>query len=161
MLMWRTPVRRYIHFAPLMTVLFACGGVVSTQQNLEPGLIVLPDGFNVRRVAIYDGSVEYDVPDPYPGSVVIRTLGDRMKESGWSETDEFPGPDQTTKTTRTWSSYLQGDQRVESWSGGWKNGAGDLVLYFLTYKTKPNEPAVRVHVKVLRMTAGTVARFRR
>lgn len=144
----------------VLTVSTGCTSA-SVQGPMAPGLIVLPDAQQVQRPRELDGCIEYVVNDPYPGSIAIDGLAERLRESGWTETAEWVVPGDTAGGTRMWSTYLDGRDEVRAWAGTWKNGSGDLVTYFLTYRTPPGTQAVRLRVKGLRVAAETVRRLRR
>ena len=66
----------------------ACGAASSERQlESEKVLVVVPEAIDVRHTKEYDGGVEYFVNDPFPGSIVIKGIAERLRLAGWKETN--------------------------------------------------------------------------
>ena len=160
-------VQRRRSVIALHVMVFAAVACASNrpQQDLlaDSALVVLSGAINVKAGNDLDGSVEYLIDDPYPGSVVIGAISDRMSAAGWSQTEEWilPPLEKVESKSREWSRYTQGQTEVFAWTGAWTNKKGDIVTYFLTYDvTPPGTRAARLQVKGVKATSETVKRLR-
>jgi hypothetical protein len=143
------------------TLLTSCIQMPATKQALSPALVVLPGAIGVNHTAEYDGSVEYFVNDPYPGSIAISGIGERMKKLGWSETDDWIGPKSPISPQRDWGSYVEGDTEVFALTKAWKDRSGYLITYFISYRVKPlGAQATRMEIKAVRMSPDTIKQLR-
>ena len=129
----------------LCTAATACGAVgqEGAQPQLAPGLVVVEGATAPTRIDEYDGAVSYHVRDPFPGSLVIARLRERLAAVGWKGmTLDFVVTPGAPAATRQWAtSFDSSDRMVRDWSGSWENETGAVVVYFLRYES---EQATRV-----------------
>ena len=129
----------------LLCPAIACGAVgqEEAQPQLAPGLVVVEGATAPTRIDEYDGAISYHVRDPFPGSIVIARLGERLAADGWKEmTLDFVVTPGAPAATRQWAtSFDSSDRMVRDWSGSWENETGAVVVYFLRYES---EQAARV-----------------
>ena len=143
-----------------------CGRTSERTAALDPAsqslLYVSPDATNVRRAAEYDGTVSFDVADPYPAGVTIGLLEDAMKAKGWEPTTVDPLTGTERNGTRVWSStYERSGERLDQWTGVWRRSSGEWVSYFVRFRTREPDVQARVaHVIGILMKARTVERLR-
>jgi len=84
---------------------------------------------HISREARYSGILKYETADSYPARRTLTELSRRFAEAGWVTSDEdlFNPPDKPS-ARRTWTLVRVNGQTSYTWTGGWKDAAGDMVL---------------------------------
>jgi hypothetical protein len=126
-------------------LLLACTGcdqseVSQNPSDYSPALIVARGATGI----VYDKSrgadqVGYSLEAPYPADGVIRDLNDRLSVQGWHPLKaDFMNPKLPTAHVTGWreqtDASVRPPHRVHSWTAEWKNDAGDILIYVLSYR---------------------------
>lgn len=136
----KIPVARLIG-AALLLACIGCGRneVSQNPSDYSPALIVAEGATGV----VYDRNqgaeqVGYTVEIPYPADGFIEHLEDLISGLGWRPLKaDFMNPKVPTAHVTGWRDQtdvrVRTSLRVHSWNAEWKNGAGDILVYVLSY----------------------------
>jgi hypothetical protein len=146
----------------ICTLAISCGPADTRQRPVHQALVVLPGAIAEKHTKEYDGSVEYFIDDPYPGSVAIAGIAERMKKLGWSESQDPLALNPTRAPQEDWGHYYEGEAEVYASAKTWKDGTGYFITYFMSYHVEPAGPqATRLEIKAVRMSPETVKGLRK
>jgi hypothetical protein len=144
------------------TLLLACIGcgqneVSQNPSDYSPTLIVADGATGV----VYDKNrgaeqVAYTVEIPYPADGFIVHLENLFSGQGWRPLNaDFMNPKVPTAHVTGWTDQVKervrSSLRVHSWNAEWKNGAGDILLYLLSYSYPEGGRADLKRLRVIAM----------
>ena len=151
-----------------MWLLAGCGATCGrhspvVERLVDPPLVVVAGGIDVRRTTEYDGAVYYSVDDPFPASVLQERLGEALARAGWTPSQETLFSIVAQSKPGEWEEYQERDgTRVTQLFRAWKNADNDLVTFILRYRSPPNESRRHTAMVTGVLTkASTVERLRR
>ena len=164
----------------MLASLLSCNQVSSTQSQLDSGssrgsqgestaasaLMVLPEATKVvPSKDYYDGTVQYQLDEPYPAKNAIAFINTELTKQGWAPlTLDFLNPDSQTSHVTGWNGgVIVGKETVYSWMGQWQNTNGDIVLYRLSYRvpTAAVEASGPLYVQAVFFSKATAERLKK
>ena len=126
-----------------MALLVMLGDACSREKSrkpLTPGLIVLPGAMNVRATIENEGTVVYELSEPYPAVNTIAALGSNLGTLGWRAMDrDVMNPSISTSFSRGWDEFLDSSgngppRETYQWIGQWEDRTSrNVAWYTLTY----------------------------
>lgn len=162
----------------LLASLLACSCVSTTQSERESesitrpqaksasasALMVLPEATKVVPSKDYDGTVQYQLEEPYPAKNAIAFIESELKKQQWTPLSaDFLNPESHTSHVTGWNGgIIVGTETVYSWMGQWQNHDGDIVLYRLSYRVpvKALEPAGPLYVQAVFFSSTTAEKLK-
>jgi hypothetical protein len=128
----------------LFATLLWAGCSKDTPRN--PALILLSGAKDIRQ-AQSKGTEQlgYTLKEAYPADAALKDIKARLEKAGWKPMKEaFLNPGSPSSHSRGWTDYVdatrQPNQNVKQWAAQWENDKGDVVEYFLVYRSPINEP---------------------
>jgi hypothetical protein len=115
--------------------------------DLPPALVVVEGAANVVGDVPKDdldmASVSYEVKTPYPASAVIAEIQGKLESAGWKPLPrQSVSPIHPSSLRAGWRTHANpfrgSDDTTQSflWNAQWRNSAGDVVAFTLTYRSK-------------------------
>jgi hypothetical protein len=141
--------------------------LVYGQTPTRPEALIVPGkATNVQDRAEYDGVVRYDLPEPYPALQTLTTIRVTLEQRGWRPlSDDLWNPGLPSSHVRGWGEVVDENSRtVRSWSGEWKDRAGNVVSYAFLYRGHRNDPDAKegpAAVVAIYLSAATADAVRR
>ena len=85
-----------------------------------------------------------DIDEAHPAEVTLRTIGERLRDRGWTPMREDFLTGGASSHVNGWGTFVDGtvtpDQDVRQWLGDWEDHSLNVVVYGLQYRTNLNEP---------------------
>jgi len=111
-------------------------GAVARPKELRP----LPGAKHVKYGNEYEGTISYELTEPYPAAHAIDLLRPRFKRDGWRElAEDFLNPGIPNSFSRGWVLYEDArfkggvTKDVHQWDGQWSDVTGRILWYTLKY----------------------------
>ena len=160
--------RRSVKPICIVTLVLQCaacatpGGAPQSSGPLSDGLVLIPGAEDVRRTTTHDGGVVYYVRESFPGSGALRRIAEKLRASGWQETDDWIFPTDRPRGADAWAEYEQSGGHVAALVKVWKNTGGALSTYEFKYETpRRGDPQVRLEVSAFVMSRERVDKLKK
>jgi hypothetical protein len=155
-----------------VTFAAACGA--SSPPVRPPAGIVIPDDASAL-VAKGEGDyfeASYQLRRSFPADGFLATARAQVAGAGFQPLEkDWLNPGIDSGHIRGWTPFTQGagdrPERVHQWSAQWADGQGNVVLYFLQYRSQPSAATVFdgpttdvLNVNVARIPASQAAAMR-
>ena len=141
---------------------------VLVKAGVEP--FILPTRASNARVILQgDGTIHYDLREPYPAQHAVSDVQKALEAAGWiALPHDLWNPGLPSSNNVGWRNFVDGTSspkvRVYEWLGYWRNGAGDMIMHALRYRAQDagtgSLPVADATGTVELFTAGALARAR-
>ena len=125
----------------------------SHRRRDQESLIVVSGAKDVKYGSLAGTrQVYYTVTDPYPGKETLAEISKQLAKQGWKPLRENFQTSKPSSRVRGWTHFLDGtdgpDAHVDQWEADWRDPAGDIVSYFLRYRSPVGSPANTTRLEV-------------